>query len=264
MQTSKPTNVKWEGFTLMELLLVLLIIGILTTVTALATRHVKNRSQDLTCVNNLRQIGMALKMYQDENHGRFPLRISIKGTTGTPPQTLETTSEWWFFDNALGGKDPIPGSKHLPPAVSRPLYPYLKPSPVFHCPTDNGWETTKSNISIRIPSLWDNSGCSYSYNAAGRVSSLSELGTTKLANKSGDNNENPSAYVLLYEMPIRTLPGRPLVVWHHSRRQASITLDEYFSNGRTLVSPFLFLDGHSAVLTFDKQHLPVPPTLLWQ
>jgi len=60
------------GFTLVELLVVMGIIGVLASLLAASIGRAKGAALRTTCLNNLRQINFGLRMYVDDAGGRLP------------------------------------------------------------------------------------------------------------------------------------------------------------------------------------------------
>jgi prepilin-type N-terminal cleavage/methylation domain-containing protein/prepilin-type processing-associated H-X9-DG protein len=60
------------GFSLIELLVVIAIIAILAALLLPALARARQKSLQVTCMSNLKQLGHALQMYSDDNEDRLP------------------------------------------------------------------------------------------------------------------------------------------------------------------------------------------------
>jgi len=119
-----------DGFTLIELITVLAVIGLLATILIPSFTKVLTFSRRATCMSNLKQLASAVLAYKDSNDDVLP------------PHKMEpvpSPQRWWGYDktNRDAGS---PGEGDI--------WSYVTKAEVFQCPELGaiGWEFTSDHV----------------------------------------------------------------------------------------------------------------------
>jgi prepilin-type N-terminal cleavage/methylation domain-containing protein/prepilin-type processing-associated H-X9-DG protein len=140
-----------SAFTVIELMVAIGVIGILAALILPALSKSKLSARATGCINNLRQIGLALQLYADENDNRYPT----------------------MFDAPIGGEGIV--QTNLLPTVDKVLVSFLTSSNLLRCPSDSR-------------GLFEQTGCSYAWNPLVNGEDVTE---PKLFNSHFDRRQIP-------------------------------------------------------------------------
>jgi prepilin-type N-terminal cleavage/methylation domain-containing protein/prepilin-type processing-associated H-X9-DG protein len=87
-------RIQRRGFTLIELLVVIAIIAVLIALLLPAVQAAREAARRAQCVNNLKQLGLAIQNYHDVNGALPPIgmRVVLAATAANPNPTLQNQS----------------------------------------------------------------------------------------------------------------------------------------------------------------------------
>ena len=132
------------AFTIIELLVVIAIISILASLLLPVLGQAKRKAQSIACVNKVRQWGLALRMYTDDNQEKFPFDGTTRNPINAGPNKLAwyNTTARYIGSDALtnlysSNRHPMPGKGSMftctrptnlvlqvTPTVNRPFFMY--------------------------------------------------------------------------------------------------------------------------------------------
>ncbi len=115
-----------KAFTLIELLVVIAIIAILAAMLLPALAAAKKKAQKINCTNNLKQVGLAFRIWEGDNGDRYPQAVAALTSGGA--------NDYLSHANGTGST----ASTHLNPGmVFMVMSNELSTPKILFCPSDS-------------------------------------------------------------------------------------------------------------------------------
>lgn len=170
------------AFTLIELLVVVAIIAILASLLLPGLALAKEKASRTACVNNNKQLSLAMIMYADDNRDQMPW-----------PNWGNDYGPGWLY-SPVGGRAPDPLKTNEFKSIEEGRYwPYLKERRAYNCPLDRTNHVSWQKRSQRISSyIMNGAVCAFGRNRPGQTYKLGAF--------------NPAAYAF-WEPDIRDFGG---------------------------------------------------------
>jgi prepilin-type N-terminal cleavage/methylation domain-containing protein/prepilin-type processing-associated H-X9-DG protein len=176
------------AFTLVELLVVIAVISLLAAMLFPVFFRAREKARQITCVSNLRQIGIAVALYNEDNDDLYPL--------GGDPVDIYG--------------DDFARTQYALVAATMPLVPqtlqlYVKDNQVWDCPDDTGYTEGGSFEDFPLstapaPSAYAKFGMSYAYDTYLPLMGLNDATLTAYGGDPPYTQYGPDHIILFQDM----------------------------------------------------------------
>ena len=253
MHSQSPQSHFKSGFTLIELLVVIAIIAILAGMLLPALARAKQKANQIACLNNLKQWGIAMPMYADDNGQVFPnpRETNYVATPDHNPVWAEMYAVEMQNQSSGGSIGRAAWFNALPPYVGgAPLWKYgsnattiatfVNGKSIFNCPTA---AATQRNPAADPDPLF---GPAFHYGINARINYPSPPETPFRLTAAA----NPSAFVVFSEERAHS-SETPYIGNNPTDVSSSYNFTTRFSGRHSQGGNLVFGDGHAAWFRYN-------------
>lgn len=258
-----PRNTNQSGFTLIELLVVIAIIAILASILFPVFGTARERAKQISCLSNIKQIGLAIRLYADDSDGSFPNGCS--GEEGTPVLMPN-----WIINPFVPDPAPLAGPGEVANAcgdnarfyrflMNYQLANYLKTTSMWYCPSSQVRNTPENRALGLQTFVW---APNWIYNICDGTNPCINYGTATdpeyrnlLMDSMGDSSNYVSERMLLTDIGVMGWDG-PDARDDNNNPVPERARNRNHERGYNVV----YFDGHAGMTKFNSKWKTTPAT----
>jgi len=141
------------GFTLVEILVVITVIAVLVGLLVPAVTKAKSTGQGIACLNNIRQLMVAWKMYPDDNNGKLVRNAAFNGIARYRADTGGWIHGWLDFGGANTDNTNVLKLIGEADGQTALFGKYITTPEVYRCPADPSTVRIDGRVYPRVRSL---------------------------------------------------------------------------------------------------------------
>ena len=246
-----------RGFTLVELLVVIGIIALLISILLPALSRARDQAKSVTCLANMKQIGMAAFNYASENKGIWAPAAWWNGAAGTESESwpnILVNAGYLKSPDINKGQDPTRSVFYCPngnPDLSASFTSSSGASAVPQSKTDGAGQTYRPCPSV---STGEKLGTWYGINAS---TGGGDIGSVPLIRSCNDSDPAGSTNFSSSLTKLSAIRQAASTVYIYDGVYMNLTVNSARVNarhGRQTQTNLCFFDGHAA--TFKTAELP--------